>query len=222
MRFRNENLGHQHINSWQNNATSSFKVWTFVHHGTQLHHKGELLTSHPLLPLLSMFCATTSFPLKTCMKASLETKLPTCEINNLRYPTLPRDAAKNAVQLLHAHEVLVEIGGQRSHLPGIGVQHHCVEVEATSLKEAGINAFIKTFQNLMNLRFCSYLVIDDNQVVAMWHRAASRANSHLPPSQFAAHRVNKTVYSSQDHTGVFLKGLHSLQAECSFSASQAQ
>ena len=55
-------------------------------------------------------------------------------------PNLPRDTSKDAVQLLNAHQMLVEVGVERSHVPRIRVQHHCVKVERTSLMGPRINA----------------------------------------------------------------------------------
>merc|ERR1719370_266441 len=77
-------------------------------------------------------------------------------------PNLPRDTSKDAVQLLNAHQMLVEVGVERSHVPRIRVQHHCVKVERTSP------------------------TLNDNQVEAMWHGGAGgHANGHFCSNRFA-------------------------------------
>ena len=81
--------------------------------------------------------------------------------------------AKDTVQLLHAHQVLVKIGVQRSHLPGIRVHHHRVEVERTSLKKQGLvqdhpeSIWHSRIIGRIGFTFHSYRLINDHQVVAM-------------------------------------------------------
>lgn len=62
-----------------------------------------------------------------------------------QYPTLPRDSAKDSVQLLHAHQVLVEVGVERAYLPGIRVLHHGVKAEWASLMEVQLFVCFKTW-----------------------------------------------------------------------------